>query len=209
MNSLLYTSNRQRLMFCIININKKYSGPNANPCGTPDDICDWRSLTVQNHTVCCDQLVRQKMIHLRMYGLGQQLHVSFRKAFYEGLYQRPSSNQRRYTAQTSYVHFPYRSPLPRCYTHPEGQWLLIFCDEIPIDASYNWRYRNNEDSFVDNLMLGVQLADVSIRCSSHPQGKSEARCEIDGNLQAWLLSLRAHAVRCRGPSTNAVGASAA
>ena len=24
--------------------------------------------------------------------------------------------------------------------------------------------------FVDNLMLGVQLADVSTRCSSHPQG---------------------------------------
>ena len=45
-------------------------------------------------------------------------------------------------------------------------------------------------------MLGVQLADVSTRCSSHPQGKSEARCEIDGNLWAWLLSLRAHAVRC-------------
>ena len=43
-------------------------------------------------------------------------------------------------------------------------------------------YRNKEDSFVDNLMLGVQLADVSTRCSSHPQGKSEARCEIDGNL---------------------------
>ena len=36
--------------------------------------------------------------------------------------------------------------------------------------------------FVDNLMLGVQLADVSTRCSSHPQDKSEARCEIDGNL---------------------------
>ena len=44
------------------------------------------------------------------------------------------------------------------------------------------QYRNNKDSFVDNLMLGVQLADVSTRCSSHPQGKSEARCEIDGNL---------------------------
>ena len=42
--------------------------------------------------------------------------------------------------------------------------------------------RNNEDSFVDNLMLGVQVADVSTRCSSHPQGKSEARCENDGNL---------------------------
>ena len=26
--------------------------------------------------------------------------------------------------------------------------------------------------FVDNLMLSVQLADVSTRCSSHPQGKS-------------------------------------
>ena len=36
--------------------------------------------------------------------------------------------------------------------------------------------------FVDNLMLGVQFADVSTRCSSHPQGKSETRCENDGNL---------------------------
>ena len=26
--------------------------------------------------------------------------------------------------------------------------------------------------FVDNLMLGVQLADVLARCSSHPQGKN-------------------------------------
>ena len=34
--------------------------------------------------------------------------------------------------------------------------------------------------FVDNLMLGVQLADVSTRCSNHPQGKSETRCENDG-----------------------------
>ena len=29
--------------------------------------------------------------------------------------------------------------------------------------------------FVDNLMLGVQLADVLTRCSSHPQGKSALR----------------------------------
>ena len=42
--------------------------------------------------------------------------------------------------------------------------------------------RNNEDSFVDNLMLSVQLADISTRCSSHPLGKSEARCKNDGNL---------------------------
>ena len=31
--------------------------------------------------------------------------------------------------------------------------------------------------FVDNLKFGVQLADVLTRCSSHPQGISEARCE--------------------------------
>ena len=44
-------------------------------------------------------------------------------------------------------------------------------------------YRNNEDSeFVDNLILGVQIVDVSVRCSSHPRGKSEARCENDGYL---------------------------
>ena len=30
---------------------------------------------------------------------------------------------------------------------------------------------------VDNLVIGVQLADVSTRCSSHLQGKGEARCE--------------------------------
>ena len=36
-------------------------------------------------------------------------------------------------------------------------------------------------------MLGVQLADVSTRCSSHPQGKSEARCEIDGNFFYFLF----------------------
>ena len=28
-------------------------------------------------------------------------------------------------------------------------------------------------------MLGVQFADALIRCSSHPQAKSEARCEND------------------------------
>ena len=43
-------------------------------------------------------------------------------------------------------------------------------------------YRNNEDSFMDNLMLDVQLADISTRCSSHPQGKNEARCKNDSNL---------------------------
>ena len=42
-------------------------------------------------------------------------------------------------------------------------------------------YRNNEDS-LNNLMYGVQLADVSTRCSSHPQGISEARCENAGAL---------------------------
>ena len=30
---------------------------------------------------------------------------------------------------------------------------------------------------VDNLVIGVKLADVSTRCSSHLQGKGEARCE--------------------------------
>ena len=36
--------------------------------------------------------------------------------------------------------------------------------------------------FVDNLMFGIQLADVGIRCSSHPQGISEARSENAGAL---------------------------
>ena len=50
-------------------------------------------------------------------------------------------------------------------------------------------------------MFGVQLADISTRCSSHPQGKSEVRCENAGALWAWLLHLRAHAVQCRGRCT--------
>ena len=52
-------------------------------------------------------------------------------------------------------------------------------------------------------MFGVQLADVSTRCSSHPQGVSEARCENAGALQAWMLPLRAHAAQCRGQSASA------
>ena len=35
-----------------------------------------------------------------------------------------------------------------------------------------------EDSLhVYNFMIGKQLADVLTRCSSHPQGESEARCQ--------------------------------
>ena len=34
-------------------------------------------------------------------------------------------------------------------------------------------YRNNKES-VDNLILGVQLANISTRCSSHPQGRVES-----------------------------------
>ena len=32
------------------------------------------------------------------------------------------------------------------------------------------------------LNCSVKLADVSTRCSSHPQGKSEVRCEKGGAL---------------------------
>ena len=38
-------------------------------------------------------------------------------------------------------------------------------------------------------MFGVQLADVSTRCSSHPQGKSEARCENAGEFIGVALAL--------------------
>ena len=52
------------------------------------------------------------------------------------------------------------------------------------------------------LMLVIQLANMSIRCSSCPQGKTEASCEHDGNIiWAWILSLCAHAssvLRLRG-----------
>ena len=48
---------------------------------------------------------------------------------------------------------------------------------------------------MDNLMLGVELANVLTRCFSHPRGKSEVRCENDGNLKAWLLNAEMHATR--------------
>ena len=35
----------------------------------------------------------------------------------------------------------------------------------------------------------VKLADVSTRCSSHPQGKSEARCEKAGALIGMATAL--------------------
>ena len=52
-------------------------------------------------------------------------------------------------------------------------------------------------------MFGVQLADVSTRYSSHPQGISEARCENAGALSAWMLRLHARAARRRGRSASA------
>ena len=42
-----------------------------------------------------------------------------------------------------------------------------------------WKQRR---FFVDNLMLDVQLANILTRCSSHPQGKSEIRCENDQSI---------------------------
>ena len=36
---------------------------------------------------------------------------------------------------------------------------------------YNIILRKSKDSFADNLKFGVQLTDVSTRCSSHPQDK--------------------------------------
>ena len=64
-------------------------------------------------------------------------------------------------------------------------------------------YRNNEDSFVDILILGVQLADVLTRCSSYPQGKSEVRCKNDGNFYRCGSPVQ------RSKHYNVVGAGAA
>ena len=44
-------------------------------------------------------------------------------------------------------------------------------------------------------MIGIQLADVSTRCSSHPQGKGEARCQ---NLEAFIGAKPVYA-HVRGP----------
>ena len=74
--------------------------------------------------------------------------------------------------------------------------------QVTIDRAFNElstkALQKQQRFFVDNLMFDVQLADVSTRCSSHPQGKSEARCENDGDLQARLVCLHTHVVQCRG-----------
>ena len=45
----------------------------------------------------------------------------------------------------------------------------------------------SEDSLWTTQCSVLQLADVSTRCCSHPQCKSEARCEDDGNLIGTVL----------------------
>ena len=51
----------------------------------------------------------------------------------------------------------------------------------------------------------VKLADISTRCSSHSQGKSEARCEKGGALIGVATVLaHAHAAGCKGWSAGAV-----
>ena len=64
--------------------------------------------------------------------------------------------------------------------------------------------------FEDNLMFCVQLVDVSTKCSSHSQGKSEARCDNAGALQVWLLCLYSNAVQFRGQNacTNVISTGA-
>ena len=42
------------------------------------------------------------------------------------------------------------------------------------DPGTNWCMQNETEDSVYNFKIGKQLA---IRCSSHPQGKSEARCQ--------------------------------
>ena len=70
----------------------------------------------------------------------------------------------------------------RNLTVPPDYIILLFVTMVHT-------YRNNKDSFVDNLMLGVQLADVSTRCSSHPQGKVVHKRIFVVSIQ--LLQLRA------------------
>ena len=45
------------------------------------------------------------------------------------------------------------------------------------------------------LNCSVKLANISIRCSSHPQGKSEARCENAGVLIGMAPALAHSYVR--------------
>ena len=59
-----------------------------------------------------------------------------------------------------------------------------------IASAENKRWRDRRVSYCietteilrDNLMFCVQLVDVYTKCSSHSQGKSEARCDNAGAL---------------------------
>ena len=52
---------------------------------------------------------------------------------------------------------------------PENLCIEVTSFSVAVAVEKQWRF------FVDNLMLGVQLANVSTRCSSHPQGKRALR----------------------------------
>ena len=61
-------------------------------------------------------------------------------------------------------------------------WLhRLVLDNIILSMT-NYNHIEATRFLKDNLMFSVQLANVSTRCSSHSKGKSEARCENDGNL---------------------------
>ena len=54
---------------------------------------------------------------------------------------------------------------------------IIVCSEVT-SFSVAVAVWKQQRFIVDNLIFGVQLADILTRCSSHSQGKNEARCEM-------------------------------
>ena len=54
------------------------------------------------------------------------------------------------------------------------------------------------------LNCSVKHADVSTRCSSHPRGNSEARCEKVVLLYRRGYCAHAHAAGCRGRSAGTI-----
>ena len=62
------------------------------------------------------------------------------------------------------------SALKRMCTYKTKVLVLPADQRVCLLPQFYMHVEKQRRFFVDNLMLGVQLADISTRCSSHPQG---------------------------------------
>ncbi len=83
---------------------------------------------------------------------------------------------------------------------------VTYCAELWSLHTCTWKQTK---ILCGQLNCSVKLADSLTRCSSRPQGKSEARCEMLVLYRRGYCNCvpMAHAVRCRGRSAGTISAS--